>query len=75
VIAYSGSGCAVYRVNSDGRYGWGVATTQKEADQLAIDACIKNSGKYPDKYVWSCNTESTEKVVRVYTTPYFKSIK
>lgn len=62
VLIWSGSGCAAYRT-VEGRvgsaFGWGVASTQEAADQIASREALKRSdGRATNNYVWACNSKS-----------------
>ncbi|MGV8946380.1 MAG: DUF4189 domain-containing protein [Lutibacter sp.] len=63
VLSWSGSGCAAYRTidgNVGTAYGWGIASTQADADVIATREALKRSGgKTPSNYVWACNSPST----------------
>ncbi|MBL0233921.1 MAG: DUF4189 domain-containing protein [Chitinophagaceae bacterium] len=75
VLAYSGKGCAIYRVGSDRNFAWAVGETLEIADGKAKKAANARFGKVPEYFVWSCNTESKGDPIRVYTSPEFKPAK
>ncbi|WP_166638441.1 DUF4189 domain-containing protein [Flavobacterium sp. 245] len=60
VLIWSGEGCAAYRTiagsSINNAFGWGVAKTKQEADNIATSECLKRSnGKPASNYVWACN--------------------
>lgn len=73
VLVYSGEACASYRTvqsNQGTAYGWGVASTREEADNIATRECLRRSGGIaPTNYVWSCNSKSLQKTKVLYEAP------
>ena len=64
VLRWSGKGCGVYRTIDEKEgtaFGWGLATTKEEADQLATQECLKRSnGIVPMQFAWACNSATTK---------------
>ncbi len=70
VLTFSGTGCAAYRT-IDGKvgtaFGWGLARTREEADEIAKRECMKRSkGTFPSNYVWSCNSTTKTPLKELY---------
>jgi WD40 repeat protein len=70
VLTYLGAGCAAYRT-IDGKvgtaFGWGVARTKEEADEIAKKECMKRSkGAFPANNVWSCNSQTKLALKEIY---------
>jgi WD40 repeat protein len=70
VLVFSGEACAAYRTvdgNVGTAYGWGVASTREEADQIAYRECARRSnGAAPGNYVWACNSKSPQAARTIY---------
>ena len=70
VLVFQGEACAAYRTVSTAEgtaYGWGIASTKEEADQIAYRECLRRSnGAIPQNFVWACNSKSAEKARTIY---------
>jgi uncharacterized protein (TIGR02145 family) len=68
VLTWEGKGCAVYRTvpgEKGTAYGWGVASTQGQADIIATREALKRSnGVQPSSYVWACNSVGDYKEIK-----------
>lgn len=63
VLSWSGTGCGAYRTvkgEVGTAYGWGIASTQIDADAIATREALKRSnGKPVENYVYSCNSANS----------------
>ena len=70
ILSFSGTGCAAYRFitgNVGMGYGWGLAKTKEEADEIAKKECAERSYGLPaPNLIFICNSPGSGDLKEIY---------